>query len=470
MSKYYLAVDIGASSGRHILGSLDGGRLVLREIHRFENKLDVRDGHLCWDCEALFHEIITGMKKCAEIGAPASVGIDTWAVDFVLLDSDGKILGDTIAYRDHRTDGIDSEVDRRISPAELYQKTGIQKQLFNTIYQLAALKKEQPELLAKAERILMLPEYFSFLLSGNMKNEYTNATSTNLVNAAAMDWDTDILAAMDLRRGLFGELNMPGTKVGRLVPALQKELGYNCDVVFPATHDTASAVLAVPAPDDDFIYLSSGTWSLLGVELARPNCSATAQRANFTNEGGFAGRYRFLKNIMGLWILQSIKKELAEYSYDQLSEMAVQEESFSGRIDVNDAAFLAPQNMTDAVMSFCKQHGQRVPANTGQLISCVYNSLADSYAAAIDELEVITGRSYKRLHIVGGGSKDGFLNKLSAKATGKEVWIGPAEGTAAGNIVAQMLGDGSIASVEEARRIIRDSFTIDIIRDVQIPC
>lgn len=463
MTKYYLAVDIGASSGRHIIGHLDSGRLVLQEIHRFENKLHTRGGYLCWDSDTLFREIIAGMKKCGPGRQPASVGIDTWAVDFALLDRQGRLLGDTVGYRDHRTDGMDAVVEQFISAAALYRKTGIQKQPFNTIYQLAALKKEQPELLAQAARLLMLPEYFSYLLSGEMKNEYTNATSTNLVNALDMDWDADILNAMGLRRELFGTLNMPGTRVGRLTSAIQQEVGYDCDVVFPATHDTASAVLAVPSPDADFIYLSSGTWSLLGVELAQPNCSPEAQQANFTNEGGVAGRYRFLKNIMGLWIIQSIKRELKEYTYDQLCDMAMLEAEFNGRIDVNDPSFLSPENMTEAVLDYCRRHGQAAPATTGQLMRCVYASLADSYAAAVAEIEQITGKIYKRLHIVGGGSKDKLLNQLTAEATGKEVWTGPAEATAAGNIAAQMLGDGSVVSVEEARNLIRDSFTINMI-------
>ena len=468
MKKFYLAVDIGASNGRHILGHLDSGRLMLREVHRFETKLHTCDGVLCWDSAALFQDIVAGMKKCGPDEQPASVGIDTWAVDFALLDENGALLGETAAYRDHRTDGMDAAVERCIPISELYHKTGIQKQPFNTIYQLAALQQTKPELLERAARFLMLPEYFSFLLSGQMKNEYTNATSTNLVNAADQDWDNGILSAMGLRRELFGALHMPGTKVGRLTAALQNEIGYDCDVVFPATHDTASAVLAVPAPDHDFIYLSSGTWSLLGVELAQPNCSEQAQRANFTNEGGFAGRYRFLKNIMGLWIIQSIKRELKTYNYEQLCEMALEEADFAGRIDVNDAMFLAPENMTEAVTDYCEQNGQPVPKTTGQLMRCVYNSLADSYAVAIAEIEQVTERTYKRLHIVGGGSRDRLLNQLTADATGKEIWVGPAEGTAIGNIVAQMLGDGLIASVEEARNIIRDSFTINIINNREV--
>ena len=464
MIKHYLAVDIGASSGRHILGHLDNGRLVLKEIHRFENKLYERGGHLCWDSDTLFREIVAGMKKCSPEERPVSVAVDTWGVDFVLLDECGRLLGDTIAYRDHRTDDIDAVVDKCILPGELYRKTGIQKQQFNTIYQLAALKKEQPKLLEQAAHFLMLPEYFSYLLSGEIKNEYTNATTTNLVNAADKEWDQDILAALGLGRELFGALNMPGTRVGRLTPAIQSEVGYECDVVFAATHDTASAVLAVPAPDDDFIYLSSGTWSLLGVELMRPNSSPEAQRANFTNEGGFAGRYRFLKNIMGLWIVQSIKRELVKYSYEELCRMAMIETDFCARIDVNDAVFLSPANMTEAVLHYCEEHGQPVPVSTGQLMRCVYNSLADSYAAAIAEVESITGKTYKRLHIVGGGSKDTLLNQLTSAAAKKEIWIGPAEGTAAGSIAAQMLGDGSVASVEDARAIIRDSFPIEIIK------
>ena len=314
MENYYLAVDIGASSGRHILGTVKDGTISLEEIYRFENGMKKKNGHLCWDVESLFHEIKMGMKQCAALGKiPCSMGIDTWAVDFVLLDGEGRILGDAVGYRDDRTKGMDEKVYETISPEALYERTGIQKQIFNTIYQLMAVKEERPEELAGAESMLMIPDYFHYLLTGVKKQEYTNATTTQLVSPVTKTWDYELIARLGYPEKLFTELSMPGTVVGTLTKAVEDEVGFTCEVVLPATHDTGSAVMAVPVPenasgnssdaDGGLLYISSGTWSLMGTELTEADCSAESRTANLTNEGGYEYRFRYLKNIMGLLMI-----------------------------------------------------------------------------------------------------------------------------------------------------------------------
>ena len=310
MSKLYLAVDIGASSGRHMLAWLEDGKIRLEEVWRFENNVAPKNGHLCWNTEYLFGEILKGLKHCKELGrVPDYMGVDTWGVDFALLDAEGNRVGDTVAYRDSRTEGMDVELKKDISESELYARTGIQKQMYNTIYQLKSLLLSQPELLEQADRLLMLPDYFHYLLTGVKINEYTNATTGQLVNAATDNWDYELMERVGIPTRLFDELKMPGTVVGPFSPTIAAEVGFDCTVILPATHDTGSAVAAVPATDDDFLYISSGTWSLIGAERREPNCSEESRLCNFTNEGGVEHRYRYLTNIMGLWMIQSIRRE-----------------------------------------------------------------------------------------------------------------------------------------------------------------
>ncbi len=460
MSKYYLAVDIGASSGRHILGSVENGKITLEEIYRFENTLIQKDHHLCWDFDRLFSEIKNGLKCCHELGKiPASIGIDTWGVDFALLDENDAVIGDTVAYRDSRTNRMDELVSKSISPEELYARTGIQKQIFNTIYQLTAVKNAHPEYLKKAKSFLMVPEYFNFLLTGVKKNEYTNATTTQLVNAQTKTWDYDLIEKLGVNPAIFGEVSLPKTVVGNLLPAIREELGFDCEVILPATHDTGSAVMAVPA--NDGIFLSSGTWSLMGVERMEPDCSERSCSMNFTNEGGYDYRFRYLKNIMGLWIIQSARRELdKKYSFDELCDMARQSAHFMSRINVNDASFLSPANMTQAIKDYCAKTGQQIPESIGELFACIYHSLAKSYGDTVREIEEITGNSYPAIHIVGGGAKDDYLNSLTAQYTRKKVFAGPVEATAIGNLLSQMLKDGAFADLTEARAAISQSFEI----------
>ncbi len=458
---YYLAVDIGASSGRHILAHVENGTVVLEEVHRFKNGLVEKNGHLCWDTECLFTGIVEGMKQCAALGKiPQSMGIDTWGVDFVLLDAAGQVLGDTVAYRDSRTQGMDELVYARVPEQELYAATGIQKAMYNTVYQLMSIKREQPELLEQAAQLLMIPAYFHYRLTGVALNEYTLATTTNLVNAAAKDWDGALLDKLGFPRRLFGTLGMPGDTVGALTPEIAAEVGFTCNVVLPATHDTASAVAAVPANDDDFLYISSGTWSLLGVERMSPDCSEESRALNFTNEGGVDYRFRYLKNIMGLWMLQSVKRELNdEYGFGELSDMA-RAADIGSVVDVNDMRFLAPASMIEAVKALCGETGQAVPQTVGEVCKVIYLSLARCYGKAVREMEQVTGRTYSRLHIVGGGCQDGYLNELTAAATGKAVYAGPIEATALGNLLVQMLAGGEFTSLFEGREAIARSFAV----------
>lgn len=458
---YYLAIDFGASSGRHILAHVEGGKIVLEEVHRFKNGFVEKNGHFCWDTDKLFDGILEGMKKCAAMGKiPKSMGIDTWGVDFVLVDKDGGIVGDTVAYRDSRTEGMDEEVYALVPETELYAKTGIQKAMYNTVYQLMSLKKTAPEQLEAAQQLLMIPAYFHYRLTGVGVNEYTLATTTNLVNAETKDWDGELLDKLGFPRRLFGRIGRPGEAIGTLTDEIAKEVGFSCEVVLPATHDTGSAVAAVPANDDDFLYISSGTWSLLGVERKTPDCSEASRALNFTNEGGVDYRFRYLKNIMGLWILQSIKRELNdEYGFAELSNMA-REATIESVVDVDDMRFLAPKSMIDTVKEVCAEGGLQVPETVGEVCKVVYLSLSQCYRRAIEQMEEVTGRTYSRLHIVGGGCQDGYLNELTAQATGKAVYAGPIEATALGNLLVQMLEGGEFASLEAGREAIARSFDI----------
>ncbi len=464
MQNYYLAVDIGASGGRHILGSLDNGKLQLEEIYRFENGLIEKDGYLCWDLNRLFQEILNGLKKCKTAGKiPISMGVDTWGVDFVLLDSEDKVLGPTVGYRDKRTAGMDEEVYKVIKEEELYHRTGIQKQIFNTIYQLTAVKNQRPEILQKAEALLMIPDYFHFLLTGKKAQEYTNATTGQLVNPVTKDWDYALLDKLGIKKEIFQKISLPKTSLGNLRREIQEEVGFDCEIVMPATHDTGSAVLAVPASDDDYLYISSGTWSLIGIERMEADCREESRIANFTNEGGYDYRFRYLKNIMGLWMIQSVRHELEDkYSFAELCAMAAKSSSFPSIVDVNAQEFLAPANMTQAIKDYLKESGQKVPETVGELAACIYNSLAASYSSAVKEIEALTGRSFKRIHIVGGGSNADYLNQLTADYTGKDVCAGPSEATALGNILAQMLKAEVFEDIIEARKCVYDSFGVRV--------
>ena len=462
MKQYYLAVDIGASSGRHMLSWVEDGQIYMEEIHRFSNGMMKKNGHLCWDYEKLFGDIVAGLKKCRELGKiPVSMGIDTWGVDYVLLDSDGMVLGDTYAYRDSRTDGMDELVSKIISPEDLYTRTGIQKQMFNTIYQLMAHKVQEPELLEKADKLLMVPDYLNFLLTGEAKSEYTEATTAQLVNPETKDWDYELLDILGIKTSMFVPLTTAGTCVGGLKKELTEEIGFNLEVMQVASHDTASAVMAVPSMGKETVYISSGTWSLMGVENTEANCSEACRQANFTNEGGYEYRYRFLKNIMGLWMIQSVRHEYDDkYSFAELCKMAETMKEFPSRVDVNDNAFFSPDSMIGAIQAYCEKSGQPVPHTPGEVAAVVYQSLADSYGQTVQEIEAITGKNYEVINIVGGGANADYLSQLTANSTGKPVYAGPTEATAIGNLAAQMLKAGVYESLEATQKGIFKSFAV----------
>ena len=457
----HLAIDIGASGGRHILGWLQDGQIRLEEIYRFQNGMAQKDGCLCWDVDALFSQVVAGLAKCAEIGKiPVSAGIDTWGVDFVLLDRDGNRIGPAVAYRDSRTEGMDAEVYKCVPETKLYARTGIQKQIFNTIFQLMALKKKRPHILDDAASLLMMPDYLHYKLCGVIKTEYTNASTTGLVNAFSRTWDDEIIAGCGFPRHLFRDIVPAGTILGELTDEVRQRIGFNCDVVLPPTHDTASAFLAIPAKSDNSVYISSGTWSLMGVELLQPITSEDGRILNLTNEGGYQYRYRYLKNIMGLWILQSINKEIGGgISYNYLEDLT-RASNFTGVVDVNEDRFFAPDSMITAIQDACIDGGFKEPQTIGDISRCICQSLAISYARTIDELQKLTSKHYDSINIIGGGCENMFLNEVTAETCGLPVYAGPTEGTALGNIVSQMITYEELSGLEAARATIRRSFNI----------
>nr|WP_292162757.1 rhamnulokinase family protein [Butyrivibrio sp.] len=501
MGLNHLAVDIGASSGRHIIGRVDNGIMKLQEVYRFENGVSEKNDHLCWDINLLYQNIIDGIRECRNQNlTPDTMGIDTWGVDFVLLDSDGEILGDTVAYRDERTDGIRQELEDKgiLSFDDLYSKTGIQYQKFNTIYQLVALQKEHPEYMEQAESFLMIPDYLNYKLTGIKSNEYTNASTTALVDAKTCDWDYELIEKLGLPKKIFGKLSKPGTKLGRFTQEVRNYVGFDLDVILPATHDTGSAYLAVPARDDKAVFLSSGTWSLMGVENKEPITNGESKEANFTNEGGYNNTYRYLKNIMGLWMIQSVRREIGEItgtkpSFPELIEAAKQAKDIDVVLDVDDARFLAPKSMIEEIKKACEDAGETLsnvrddspsekndsdgkkiegceattclPAGTGEVMAVIYNSLSDDYRRTVETLEKLTGNKYTSINIVGGGSQDMYLNQRTAQATGLPVFAGPTEGTALGNLIVQFICSGEYKNLQEARDAIKKSFDIKCIED-----
>lgn len=460
---YYLAVDIGASSGRHILGSIENGKIKLEEIYRFENGISKIGDEYCWNIKGLFSEIKKGIRKCKELGKiPKSIGIDTWAVDFVLLDEKDEILGNSVAYRDDRTEGYMEKAFNVIPKDMLYLYTGIQFQRFNTLYQLLAIKDKNPEYLEKTKTFLMIPDYLNFLLTGKKVNEYTNATSTQLVNSFDKTWDENILNEYGIKKEMFQEIKMPKTSLGNLRKELVDEFGFDMEVILPATHDTGSAFISSVCNDSDSIYVSSGTWSLIGVENRFPICVPQALYYNFTNEGGIDYRFRFLKNIMGLWIIQEVRRNLNnEYSFADLVVLAEENKSFKSIVNVDDERFLKPENMIEEIKKYCKETNQAVPSSVGEISVCVFNSLGHSYKNAVLNLEDIFEKEFKRINIFGGGCQNNFLNQVVADVTGKEVLAGPIEATAIGNLVAQIISVNEIKDLEEAREIIKKSFDIN---------
>ena len=459
MKKYHLAIDIGASSGRHILGYIENGKLMLEEVYRFENYITDENGTLVWDIEHLVKEVKVGIAKCKEVGKlPDTIAIDTWGVDYVLLDENKEEIMPAVSYRDSRTFAVMDEVAELIPQEELYAKTGIQKQNYNTIYQLYCDKKSGK--LDRAKHILMMPSYLSFKLTGVIKNEYTDASTTNLVNAETKTWDFEILDKLGIKKEIFSELSLSCTEVGGFTEEVRREIGFDSKVVFCPSHDTASAVAACNVGDNG-MYISSGTWSLIGTENPEAVLSKEAFEANFANEGGINYRFRFLKNIMGMWLFQNVRKNLnKQFSYDDMMNMAKQSGIFE-EIDTNAPEFLAPDNMIDAIRSYLKKENLSIEV----VINTIYHSLAKSYANAVKEIEKISGKTVDTINIVGGGSKDRYLNDLTKQYTGKRVLAGPVEATATGNIISQIMFSDKELTLAKARELVKDSFNITEIKD-----
>ena len=452
MKTYYLAVDIGASSGRHILGYLEDGQLKLEEIYRFDNNVKRTSDGLIWDIDALFSEVVNGIARCKELDKiPVSVAIDTWGVDYVLLDENEKEILPVFAYRDERTSSVPTSPEFPFSYEQLYAKAGIQMQPFNTVYQLYCDKKAGRT--ERAKHFLMMPEYLSYKLTGAMRNEYTNASTTSMVNAESKTWDADIINGLGINADLFLPLSTPGTEVGKFSREIEDKVGFSSTVTLAPSHDTASAVAACPIGDGS-IYVSSGTWSLMGTENTTPMLSNEARDANFTNEGGVDYRFRFLKNIMGMWLFQNVRRNLdKKYSYDEMMKMAMSSD-YTKAVDVNDESLVCPENMITAIN---KLAGEDLPL--ADTLSCIYHSLASMYAKTVREIESITGKSIDSIFIVGGGSKDSYLNELTSRYTGKKVVIGLSEATATGNLITQLMRDRGI-TLWDARKIVANSFNI----------
>lgn len=455
-----IAIDIGASGGKILLGSLTGERMSCRQIHRFPNIPLKRNGTTLWDLDALYAEIVKGLSEpFSRERYPKSLGIDTWGVDYVIAGTDGTLKCDPVSYRDGRTEGVPERVFRMIGPDRLYQKTGIQIQRFNTLFQLASASGAE---YGPDDRFLMIPDWLNYRLTGTMVNEFTNLSTTQLCARGSGVPDGELLSIVGARASLFPRMVVPGTPIGRVDGDRLRPAG-NADgipVITPGTHDTASAVAAIPDPEGGMpLFISSGTWSLMGVETEKPVTTDAAFRANFTNEGGVGARNRLLKNIMGLWLLQRVRAEAGEgASFADIERLARDAEPFRSLVDPQDDRFLDPPSMTAAIRSFCRERGEPVPDTTARLARCVYDSLALSYGSTLAEIEAITGRRFPRIHIIGGGSQDGLLCQLTSDMTGLELLAGPVEATAIGNCLVQFMGQGAIPSLAEGRALIRESF------------
>lgn len=462
-SQCFFAVDLGATSGRTIAGFITDGKVKLEELTRFPNNLIETGGHFYWDIYALYFEIIKGLKLVARRGLKIeSIGIDTWGVDFVCIGDDGALLRNPIAYRDPYTFGaMDEYFANAVSKEEVYRATGIQFMNFNSLFQLYAMKRDGNSALKNASKILFVPDALSWMLTGKAVCEYTIASTSQLLNPVTKDLDEKLLGSLGLERGMFGEMVMPGHKIGVLTEEVQKMTGLGAvPVIAVAGHDTASAVAAVPAKDEHFAYLSSGTWSLMGIETKEPIINELSYKRNFTNEGGVEGTTRFLKNICGMWLLERCRKEWgddAPADYGTLLSEAMKVEAFRSIINPDDEMFANPSNMQQAIKDYCAKTGQHVPEGYAEICRCIFESLALRYRQVAGYLKEMASFPIDTLHIIGGGSLNDYLNQFTANATGLTVLAGPQECTALGNIMLQAKAAGEVGDIFDMRRIIADS-------------
>ena len=459
----YLAADFGGGSGRIIAGTISKGKLHIEEIHRFTNRLVQLGKHIYWDFPCLFQDMKEGMRLAAKQGLKINgIGIDTWGVDFGLIDRNGNLLGNPISYRDKRTVGIPENVFDIISKSEHYRRTGIQVMPINTLFQLYSMLLEDCPQLTIADRLLFMPDLFNYFLTGVAANEYSISSTSEFLNANTHTWDVDLLSQLKIPLHLFGEIRQPGTILGKLKKEIAKETGLDeIDVITVGSHDTASAIAAIPASGENYAFLSSGTWSLLGTETTHPILTEEARIAQFTNEGGANGKITFLRNITGLWILQRLmlewKQSGEEVDYSNIIEQAklIKETVL---IDVDAAIFQNPENMTNNIQKYCKERKLTIPQNKAAFVKCICASLASKYKEAIIEMNRLIPEPIKQLYIIGGGSRNSLLNQLTADVTGIPVIAGPAEATAIGNILTQAYAKGDIKSQEEITQIVRSSF------------
>lgn len=465
--RYFLAFDLGASSGRAILGTLLNDKLELTEIHRFTNQMQLINGHYFWNIFSLFGELKTGLKKCIkEFGVqPKSIGIDTWGVDFVHLNREGMIVSLPFAYRDPRTNTSMDDLFRVIPQEEVYAQTGIQFMQFNSLFQLFSMVKGQSSLMEITDSVLFMPDALNYLFSGVKKSEFSIASTSQMIVPGTCKWNEELIKKAGIPTSVLQEIILPGTILGTIQDEVASETGSKrIPVIAVAGHDTASAIVSVPVERDDFAYISSGTWSLMGIESERPIISEQTRLLNFTNEGGVDGTTRFLKNIMGMWLIQEVQRvwenEGTAYSWPEMVELARKSEPFKFLINPDDPMFLNPRDMVQAVRDFCYQTAQGTPQSHGETIRCIYDSLALKYRFTLEQIQDVSERPVEVIHIIGGGANNHFLNQLTADATGLQVVAGPTEATAIGNILIQAKALGYVGSVPEIRKIVAGSFDL----------
>ena len=465
----YLSVDFGANSGRVIVGYFHSDELVLDEVHRFQNRLVKLGSHLYWDFLYLFEEMKTGMKLAAQKGyAIKSIGIDTWGVDFGLIDKDGNLLGNPVSYRDDRTLGLTKELFAQIDEAAHYRETGIQVMEINTLFQLYSMVKSESAVLKVADRLLFMPDLFSYFLTGVASNEYCIASTSELLDVHKKDWSESLIKHLDLPSHLFGDIIQPGTLRGKLKSEIAEETGLdsNLNVVAVASHDTASAVLAIPSNKKQIAFISSGTWSLIGAVVSEPIVTDKARLAQYTNEGGFES-IRFLRNITGLWILQSLMKEWGDegtgLTYDKMLQEAASA-AIETVIDVDDASFINPKDMQQAIVDYCNKHQLVVPKNRGEYVRCVLESLATKYLEAFKNLQTLVPEPITELHIIGGGCQNQLLNQLTANKLDIPIIAGPAEATAIGSILIQGLTNNEYSSLDEMKKVLKKCISTKVFK------
>ena len=462
MTKRVLAFDFGASSGRAIIGCFDGDKITLEEVHRFSNDPVSVGGTVYWDVLRLFYEIKQGIIKAKIAGGFDSIGIDTWGVDFGLIDSEGKLMENPVHYRDARTAGLVDEAFKTMPKEKLYGITGIQFMELNTLFQLISLKKYRPWMLERADKMLFMPDLFGYMLTGKMCAEYSIASTSQLIDLDKRTWSKEILDAFGIKESVFAPLVQPGTVLGELSKEVCEECGVDpVPVISVCGHDTQSAITSVPCEDGDFAFLSSGTWSLFGTELDKPIVNETSMNINITNEGGFDGSTGFLKNIIGLWLIQESrrqwKREGKEYSYADLEKLALAAEPFKCFIDPDAPEFVPHGNIPERVREFCRKTGQYVPETVGEIMRCIYESLAMKYRLTFEKLRECTERDYPVIHVIGGGTKDGLLCQMTANSCDRTVKAGPIEATVMGNVAVQLMSDGSVENIGQARKIVAES-------------